>query len=191
MTHWLSVLVQTPAHSMVAGPLTYRSDQALVAGTLVRVPFGKRETMGVVWGVANAPDEALLAQDKIRPLSATLDGIAPLRPQWRDLIAFTARYYQRSLGEVALAALPPQLRDLQPVQLARRVKRQSRSEAAQALPSQEEGQEPTHSQASRLPTLSPEQSAVLAQIETQPGPFLLFGTTGSGKTEVYLRCVQA
>jgi primosomal protein N' (replication factor Y) len=32
---------------------------------------------------------------------------------------------------------------------------------------------------------------VLAQIEAQAGPFLLFGATGSGKTEVYLRCVQA
>ena len=35
------------------------------------------------------------------------------------------RYYQRSLGEVALAALPPQLRDLQPEQLARRLRRAS------------------------------------------------------------------
>ena len=31
----------------------------------------------------------------------------------------------------------------------------------------------------------------MAQIEAQAGPFLLFGATGSGKTEVYLRCVQA
>jgi primosomal protein N' len=28
------------------------------------------------------------------------------------LIDFAARYYQRALGEVALAALPPQLREL-------------------------------------------------------------------------------
>jgi len=45
--------------------------------------------------------------------------------------------------------------------------------------------------AASLPTLTPEQSEVLAQIEAQAGPFLLFGATGSGKTEVYLRCVQA
>ena len=31
---------------------------------------------------------------------------------WRDLVGFAAGYYQRSLGEVALAALPPQLREL-------------------------------------------------------------------------------
>ena len=49
MTHWLPVLVQTPAHSQVAGPLSYRSELALAAGTLVRVPLGQRETLGVVW----------------------------------------------------------------------------------------------------------------------------------------------
>jgi primosomal protein N' (replication factor Y) len=32
---------------------------------------------------------------------------------------------------------------------------------------------------------------VLTRIEAEAGPFLLFGATGSGKTEVYLRCVQA
>ncbi|MBK9346558.1 MAG: primosomal protein N' [Burkholderiales bacterium] len=39
--------------------------------------------------------------------------------------------------------------------------------------------------------MSPEQTAVLEQIHTQKGPFLLFGATGSGKTEVYLQAVQA
>ena len=38
--------------------------------------------------------------------------------------------------------------------------------------------------------LTPDQASALAELGTQPGPFLLFGATGSGKTEVYLRCVQ-
>ena len=44
------------------------------------------------------------------------------------------------------------------------------------------GQEP--------PALTPEQSAALARIEAGTGPFLLFGTTGSGKTEVYLQAAM-
>lgn len=40
------------------------------------------------------------------------------------------------------------------------------------------------------PALTPEQAAAIAQIDTNPGPFLLFGATGSGKTEVYLHCVH-
>src|SRR5690606_30218406 len=35
------------------------------------------------------------------------------------------------------------------------------------------------------------QASVTGQIDTQKGPFLLFGSTGSGKTEVYLHSVQA
>ncbi len=180
MPYWLSVLVQTPAHSAVAGPLTYQSEQLLCAGTLVRVPFGQRETLGLVWGQAETPNVELIDVGKIRPIAAVLDGIDPLSQHWRQLIAFAASYYQRSLGEVALAALPPQLRDLQPVQLARRLKRQARS-----------GPDVSPPQRPHEPDLTPEQTSALQQIDAQPGPFLLFGATGSGKTEVYLRCVQA
>jgi primosomal protein N' (replication factor Y) len=52
-----------------------------------------------------------------------LEGVAPLGALAPPGGLCTARYYQRSLGEVALAALPPQLRDLKPEQLARRLRR--------------------------------------------------------------------
>ena len=122
MTHWLSVVVQTPAHSNVAGPLTYRSEEALQPGTLVRVPLGARELMGVVWAVLpGLPAELQRADGKaldIKQITADL-GITPLSTAWRKLIHFTASYYQRSLGEVALAALPPQLRTLNATQVER------------------------------------------------------------------------
>ena len=41
MPHLTPVLVQTPAHSQVAGPLTYTSGQALPPGTLVRLHGGE------------------------------------------------------------------------------------------------------------------------------------------------------
>ncbi len=182
MTHWLSVLVQTPAHSQVAGPLSYRSELALAAGTLVRVPFGKRETLGVVWDAPASGEVALFDTDKTRPITAALDSLLPLTPAWRQLVGFAAGYYQRSLGEVALAALPPQLRELSAEQLARRLKRQAKATPASPPPARP---------ASAPLTLTPEQATVIRQIENEAGPFLLFGATGSGKTEVYLRCVQA
>ena len=49
MTHWLCILVQTPAHAALGSVLSYRSELALPPGTLVRVPLGQRETLGVVW----------------------------------------------------------------------------------------------------------------------------------------------
>jgi primosomal protein N' (replication factor Y) len=175
MAQQLSVLVQTPAHSQVAGPLSYLSEEPLAPGTLVRVPLGRRETLGIVWDVP-PQDVGTVGEDRLRPISAALDALSPLTPAWRRLVDFAAGYYQRAPGEVALAALPPQLRELGSEQLARRLKRRAPAAVAAAP--------------SSAPALTPEQAAVLDQIDAQAGPFLLFGATGSGKTEVYLRCVQ-
>ncbi len=170
----MRVAVQTPAHSGVGEPLDYQCDRPLPPGTLVRVPLGQREVLGLVWdgdGTPAPPERSL------RPVAAVLDGIAPLGAPWRRLVAFAARYYQRSLGEVALSALPPQLRTLGPAQVARRLQRPSEVTAP--------------SNATDLIALSAEQESAKTEILSKPGPFLLFGSTGSGKTEVYLRCVQA
>jgi primosomal protein N' (replication factor Y) len=131
MTHQISVLLHTPAHSQVAGALTYLSEQALAPGTLVRVPWGKREVLGVVWDEAA---DASLDASKLRPIAGTLEGIDPLSAAWRQLVGFAAHYYQRSAGEVALAALPPQLRDLDTQQLGRRLKRHAKSASHAADP---------------------------------------------------------
>jgi primosomal protein N' (replication factor Y) len=172
MTFWVSIVVATPAHSGVAGPLTYRSELPLAPGQLVRVPLGRREVLGVVWELL--PDSGGLAPAQAKAVLGALEGLAPLSPTWRKLVAFTAGYYQRSLGEVALAALPPQLRELSTVQLARRLKRPSADTSSEAS-------------LRELVELSPEQAAALTQLALDPRPALLFGSTGSGKTEVYLR----
>ncbi len=185
MSHPLSVLVHTPVHSQMVGPLTYLSEQPLAPGTLVRVPLGRQELLGVVWdapiAAAHMPPTPNVAPEKLRPIGAALDAIAPLSPAWRQLVVFTASYYQRSPGEVALAALPPQLRELSPLQLDRRLKRHTKADAG--APS--DLQNATNSVA---PTA--EQTRAITQFDADPGPFLLFGATGSGKTEVYLRCVE-
>ena len=176
MSYPLPILVQTPAHSQVGGTLSWLSEQPLAPGTLVRVPLGKRETLGIVWPAATqatpVPDGT-----RLRPVTEALTALVPLTPAWCQLVDFAAGYYQRAAGEVALAALPPQLRELSSEQLARRLKRQ----AAPAGPAARE----------TPPEPTAEQAAVLARIEAEAGPFLLFGATGSGKTEVYLRSVQA
>jgi primosomal protein N' (replication factor Y) len=176
MAHWISVVVAAPAHSSVAGALTYRSASALPPGTLVRVPLGAREVLGVVWQTLDSSGD--LPEAQARGIAGTLEGVAPLSATWRGLIGFTSAYYQRSLGEVALAALPPQLRDMTAVQLARRLKRPVQDTS---------GMQP----ASHLIALSPEQSKAIAEFDADNRPALLFGATGSGKTEVYLRAAAA
>ena len=228
MTHWLSILVHTPAHAALGSVLSYRSANALTPGTLVRVPLGKRETLGVVWSPDAAQSTGEIDPGKVKSVAGALEGIAPLSSAWQQLVTFTAQYYQRSLGEVALAALPPQLRDLSPEQVQRRLQRgaaraklprienctnapglpggrmavgsaQVKEEPAQRAGDTEQNPlpsappatpAPSHQQA-LPPALSPEQATVLQHIHAHKGPFLLFGATGSGKTEVYLQAVQA
>jgi primosomal protein N' (replication factor Y) len=191
MSHNLAVIVPTPAHSTVAGPLSYRSELPLAPGTLVRVPLGKREILGVVWETAGEDENGRLEMEN-KLIAGVLDGLAPLSTHWRRLVTFAAGYYQRSLGEVALAALPPQLRDLNTTQLARRLKK---SAAAFESNTTDPSEEPTDATQTASPdkslrVLSAEQVAALQAFEAGDGAFLLFGATGSGKTEVYLQAVQ-
>jgi len=180
MSWRIEVAVQAPAHSALGDTLSYASAVPVAPGVLVRVPFGKREVLGIAMAVMpedEAPDGA--SSRALKPLAGVLDGVAPLGEAWRDLVRFAAHYYQRALGELALAALPPQLRDLTAAQLARRLQRTTGAYPAAAA------------DAGATVALSPEQAQVLARFEADSGPFLLYGATGSGKTEVYLRAVAA
>ncbi|MDR7269591.1 primosomal protein N' (replication factor Y) [Pelomonas saccharophila] len=174
------VAVDAPQHSGLNGPLDYASEQALASGTLVRVPLGKRELLGVVW-----PGGEAAAEVALRPVAAVFDALAPLGDDWCRLLDFAAGYYQRSVGELASAVLPPQLRELSPEQLAARLRKLERKAAkAVAVP------EPVK------PELAPEQAHAVERIAAQitggeRKPLLLFGVTGSGKTEVYLRAAEA
>ena len=189
--HTVHVAVHTPAHSAVGELLSYASDRALAPGTLVRVPLGRRQLLGMVWDAPAMPSPMPQGVE-LRPIASVLEGIDPLAPAWRRLVGFAAYYYQRSIGEIAITALPPQLRDLTAEQLARRLRppspaRPSRSRAASGVPAAE-----PDAPADASPVeLSAEQADVFAQIAAHAGPFLLYGSTGSGKTEVYLRAVQA
>ena len=175
----IEVAVQTPVHSALGDLLSYASAVPPRIGNLVRVPLGRREVLGVVWAVEPLT-EGPVTGIELKPISAVLDALDPLADGWRDLVGFAARYYQRSLGEIALAALPPSLREMSSLQLTRRLKRQKPITALQ----------PTGVQ--RPPVaLTNEQAGALAAIDAEAGPFVLFGSTGSGKTEVYLRSVSA
>ena len=144
--------------------------------------MGKREVLGVVWAAqpASDPDSEL----SLRAIVGTLDELPPLDETWQALIGFAARYYQRALGEVALAALPPQLRTLNTTQMARRLKRMHARTLGDAV--QADGAQPTPGRKD----LSSDQARALQRIQQEDGPFLLFGATGSGKTEVYMRAAE-
>ncbi len=169
--HTLAVVVEAPQRAGLSATLDYRCERPLPPGTLVRVPLGRRQVPGIVWERAPgpAPEHALL-----KPVGEPLDALPPLPAAWRQLVAFAAGYYQRALGELALAVLPPELRKLDAAQLARRLGRP-------APP-------PPAGEPSAPPALTAAQQRVVAALaDPMPATWLLHGVTGSGKTEVYLQ----
>ena len=197
--HCLLVLVALPAHSpLAATPLHFTHHEWVPAGTLVRVPLGQRSVLGVVWdsGPHTQPPPAGVQP---KAILQAWNNVPPLDATWRQLVAFTARYYQRSLGEVALAALPPQLRELDEVQLARRLKALAKKNVAQQKTDATDeaaanAADPATTPLDQPTVFTEQQEQAIAAVQAaacdaSPAPLLLFGTTGSGKTEVYLQAV--
>lgn len=170
----VAVAVDTPQHAALGALLDYVAPAPLPPGLLVRVPLGRREVPGLVWHRGGAQPAA---EDALKPVAATLAALPPLDEAWRRLVEFAAAYYQRSVGELALSVLPPELRKLDDRQLARRIARLGR----QGLPAEA---------ADAPPPLSAEQAAALQALGESTTPALLHGVTGSGKTEVYLRAAE-
>jgi len=81
--------------------------QTLTPGMRVRVPFGRREMIGVLVQVVDHTD---VPADKLKPASALLDDTSPLPPAYFRLCLWTAQYYQHSLGDTFSWALPNLLR---------------------------------------------------------------------------------
>lgn len=161
-------------------PLDYRwSDPDIVpqVGQLVLVPFGRREVVGLVVALPGTSD---LAAEKIKDAIALRANLEPLSLPWLDLCEFAADYYQRPLGEVALPGLPKSLRTVKTTALDKAVKKIVK------LASVSTGQATSPVGAAQL---NSEQQHAVDTIAAATGyvPMLLFGVTGSGKTEVYLQ----
>ena len=92
----LEVVVDAPQHAGIDPALSYASVCSLPPGTLVRVPLGRREVAGIVWG--DGPATGIADGVALRPVGDVLAAIDPLAPAWRALIEFAAGYYQRSRG---------------------------------------------------------------------------------------------
>jgi primosomal protein N' (replication factor Y) len=143
-------------------------------GQFVVVPFGRRETTGLIVDIADTSD---LAPEKLKSALAVRTQLAPLSSLWIALCRFASEYYQRPLGEVAVPGVPKNLRAENPVSLNRALKK-----IAQDRPA------PDPSPVG-MPPLNPAQQQAADAVADAGGfaPMLLYGVTGSGKTEVYLQ----
>ncbi|HUP90943.1 MAG TPA: primosomal protein N' [Solimonas sp.] len=79
----------------------------LEPGMRVRVPFGRRQLVGVV---AEPPRQAMAEAADYRPIEAALDTEPLLPAELLALCRWCSEYYHHPLGEVLAAALPGPLR---------------------------------------------------------------------------------
>ncbi|MFZ6655019.1 primosomal protein N' [Undibacterium sp. TJN19] len=143
-------------------------------GQLVALPFGRQEVVGLILDVL---EETTVPEAKLRDVFAVRHELPPLSQEWLALCRFAADYYQRPLGEVALPALPKNLKVLKTVSLQRAIKKLAKlADASDVRPASQ-------------PALNDAQQSAVDAVVNTPGyaAHLLFGVTGSGKTEVYLQ----
>ena len=214
---------------------------ALQPGVRLRVPFGRREVVGVLVEVVQHSE---VPADKLKPALQLLDRTPPLPAPLFKLCLWTAQYYQHSLGDTLSWALPVLLRQGEPAEVRQerywhategasaddpRLARAPRQrEALRTLAQHHHGV--PHGLLSKLQLntdsldlllekglvrvevrrstplvrhggwlaqpelpLNAEQRAAFNAVQSGMsgfGAYLLYGVTGSGKTEVYLQLIR-
>ncbi|MDJ0758349.1 MAG: primosomal protein N' [Woeseiaceae bacterium] len=99
-------------------PLSRRFDylapagQSVAIGSRVLVPFGRRDQVGLVLGLA---DRSEVPGNKLKAAKAVLDPTPLLSKEDLWLCQFCSDYYHHPIGEVVAAALPKLLRMGKPV----------------------------------------------------------------------------
>ena len=172
-------------------------------GRAVLVPFGRaakgKEPPLVVGWVFDVAEHSDVPIGKLKSVIAVVPCVPRADAHWLQLMRFMARYYQRGLGEVSLPALPNKLRTARnfapdvsgtwQLQSGKRVWQSWQKTWHSAA------QRPAPLELSNHLQLTPTQQTVLDNLlraRSEPltqhhAPQLLFGVTGSGKTEVYLQ----
>jgi primosomal protein N' (replication factor Y) (superfamily II helicase) len=174
----LQIALDTPLDSVFDYRWPCEPGSEPLPGQLALVNFGRREAVGVIVAVKHETDVPV---DKLKDALAVRGQLPPLSSQWLALARFAADYYHRPLGEVAMPGLPKNLRLASTVALDRALKKLAK------LP---DAHDPAPVD---MPALNGAQQQAADAIGGAAGftPLLLYGVTGSGKTEVYLQaCAQ-
>lgn len=167
----LRIAVATPLWQLFDYlPIDGVTKNQLQPGIRIKIPFGRRETVGVLLEIA---DQSELPSDRLKPIIAILDDEPLIPTDLLKLYRWASDYYHYPIGEVVVGALPKSLR-----QGKSAIRTESIDERHQ-------------SQKSHIQLNEYQRDAVDA-ITKQKGfqTFLLAGVTGSGKTEVYLHCID-
>ncbi len=171
MSNVLQVAVPTPLWRVFEYLPPQDSDPStLQPGIRLKIPFGRRECVGVLMGSA---EHSSLSIAQLKTVQAILDE-GPLIPaSLLKLCRWASDYYHYPIGEVILGMLPPWLRQGKPEPSLGTLFRE-----------RERGIDSLQLNAHQ------EQAVQAINAANDFSVFLLSGVTGSGKTEVYLQCIS-
>ena len=163
------VAVDAPINSL----LTYSTDGLDTKPTLgqwVEVPLGKRFVSGLCVGPAEKNEKP--EEFQIKSIQTIDSEYLPLPEKFVQWLNWLSDYYIYPLGLVASLTRPPLKKNPE-----------SKTRKASVIPDLEE-EKPLK--------LNSEQQSVVAAIEKTQGfsTHLIFGVTGSGKTEIYLQLLE-
>lgn len=171
----LALFVQVILDVPLLPPLTYKleQNQEVQVGDRCVVPLGKREVVGIVVGKS---DHCEVDPKKQKSVIRILNETTPLDTNWLRLTKFASDYYQHSWGEVGLSCLPNFFRTKPGVRYQTSLEKLRKLKTTKLLSSDIKHE------------LNHEQKYAVNSLKSFDGfkPTVLFGVTGSGKTEVYL-----
>ncbi len=152
----------------VAREFTYEVPDDVGVGAIVRIPFGRARARGIVVSLADASPPGVEA----RPVEAVIGQV----PETLVALALWLADYYGTTPARALALVAPEN--------PKRRKEQAPPAERQALAGEGEPLELSEPQVAAV-------ARIVAAIDSGGGNLLLYGATGSGKTEVYLQACAA
>jgi len=136
-------------------------------GVRVDIPFGARTITGYVMEISEIPK---IEVSRIRELIGIAKHSVTIEAQLMELAAWMKERYDCTMNQALMTVLP-----------AKKKVAKGRTKVEQTpLPERED---------SRPALNAAQEAAVEGILETYPKPALLFGVTGSGKTEVYMELI--
>ena len=156
---------------------TYKSLLKIKKGVRVSIPFGNRKIIGVVVKKINTP-AVLNKTGTIKSVISILDKYSIFDNPSFKTILWASDYYHHPIGEVFHSFIPTELRKINNKFIA---PIESKDNHGVTVKEDDKRFNLTHDQNKAVTKLSK---------STGFDPSLLYGVTGSGKTEVYLRLTE-
>lgn len=167
MSGFYQVAVNFPKMNSI---FTYKSDEELLIGDLVDVPFGRRTSQGTVMGVSTPEQVDGIDHEKIKTIAGKIENAFRIQNKEMQLYQWMSKYYHYSLGKLIFDCIPKILKRPRKVEFIK-------------------------GKGEDIPfDLNDKQSEIFYEVsqslENGFGQNYIHGVTGSGKSAIYLKLMK-